>query len=126
MEDEPVTVGGKDEGNLQRFGVVEGLLHAVAHGMFVVLGLDHRNGDVGLVIEEIVGPLCLAPADQLAAHDDAALGEAELLEDLRYLVPPCLAQGRGDELGADVTLAQIFLIHERMILYIVLKLHNAR
>ena len=51
------------------------------------------------------------PADQLAAHDDAALGEAHLLADLRHLVPPGLAQGRCDELGADVTFTEAFLVH---------------
>ncbi len=45
----------------------------------VVLGLDQRQRDVGLVVEDVVGPLGLAAADQLAAHDDAALGEADLL-----------------------------------------------
>jgi len=116
MEDEPITVGGEDEGRLQRFGIVEGLLHAVADGMSIVLGFDHRNGDVGLVTEDVVSPLGLAPADQLPAHDDATLGETDLLADLRHLVPACLAQGRGDELGTNVALAQVFLTHKRMIL----------
>ena len=111
MEQEAVAVGGEYEGNVQRVGVVEGLLHAVADGMVVVLGFDQCDGQVGLVVEHVVGPLALAPADQLAAHDDAALGEVNFLADLCHLVPACLAQGRGDELGADVALAQALLVH---------------
>ena len=60
---------------------------------------------------KLVGPLALATADQLTAHNDAALGEAHLLPDLRYLDPPGVAQGRCDELGADVTFAEAFLVH---------------
>ena len=43
--------------------------------------------DVRLVVEDVVGALGLAARDQLAAHDDAALGEADLLADLQHLVP---------------------------------------
>ena len=111
MEQEAVAVGGEYEGNVQGVGVVEGLLHAVADGMVVVLGFDQCDGQVGLVVQHVVGPLALAPADQLAAHDDAALGEVNFLADLRHLVPACLAQGRGDELGADVAFAQALLVH---------------
>ena len=111
MEDEAVAVGGKYKGDIQGLGVMQPLLHPVADGVGVVLGLDQGDGYVGLVIEDVVGPLALATADQLAAHDDAALGEADLLANLRHLVPPGLAQGRCDELGADVTLTEAFLVH---------------
>ena len=49
----------------------------------VVLGLDHRQGNIGLVVEDIVGALGLAARDQLAAHDDPAPGEGDFLADLR-------------------------------------------
>ena len=68
-------------------------------------------GTLGLAVEDVVGPLALASAGQLAAHGDAALREADFLADLRHLVPPGLAQGRGDELGADVAFAETFLVH---------------
>ena len=112
VEDEAVAIGRKHEGNLQGLRVVQSLLHAVADGVGVVLCLDQGDGDVGLVIEDVVGPLALASADQLAAHDDAALGEAHFLADLHHFVPPGTAQGGGDELGADVAFAETFLVHE--------------
>ena len=55
--------------------VLERLLHAVADGVVVVLGLDDGDRDVRLVVENVVGALGLAAGDQLAADDDAALGE---------------------------------------------------
>ena len=76
VEHEAVAVRGEDEGDVERLGVVEGLLHAVADAVVVVLGLDQRERDVGLVVEDVVGALGLAAGDQLAADDDAALGEA--------------------------------------------------
>ncbi len=68
--------------------------------------------DVRLVVEDVVGPLGLAAGDQLAADDDAALGEADLLADLRHLVPP----GRGAPPGVMnlvqmSRLAEVLLVH---------------
>ena len=111
VEDEAVAIGRKHEWNIQGLRVVQSLLHAVADGVGVVLCLDQGDGDVGLVMEDVIGPLALASVDQLAAHDDAALGEAHFLADLRHFVPPGLAQCRSDELGADVAFAETFLVH---------------
>ena len=110
VEHEAVAVRGEHEGNVERCGVIERLLHPVADAVGIVLGLDQRQRNVRLVIEDIVGPLGLAASDQLAAHDDPALGEADLLADLQHLVPPGLAQGGRDELGADVALAKGALV----------------
>ena len=101
----------KDEGDVERFGVVERLLHAVADAVVVVLGLDDREGNVGLVIEDVVGSLGFAACDQLAADDDAALGEADLLADLVHFVPAGAAKGRRDELGADVAFGEGVFVH---------------
>jgi hypothetical protein len=49
--------------------------------------------------------------NQLAAHDDAPLGEADLLAKLRQLIPSRLLEGGRDELGADVAFAQQLLLH---------------
>ena len=111
VEEEPVAVRRKYEGDIQGLGVVQPLLHAVADGMSVVLGLDERDRNVWLVVENIVGALGLPARDQLAAHDDPTLGEAHFLANLQQLVPPRLAQGRRDELGADVTFTKTFLVH---------------
>ena len=87
---------------MQRLGIVESLLHAITNRVHVVLGFNDRNGKIGLVVQDVIGLLALAPADQLAAHDDAALGETDLAANLRSLVPAGLAQGWRDVLGADI------------------------
>ena len=63
----------------------------VADAVVVVLGLDQGDRNVGLVVEDVVGSLGLAPGDELAADDDPALGEADLLADLQHLIPARLA-----------------------------------
>lgn len=111
MEEEAVAIAGKDEGHLQGIGIGQGLLHAVAHGMLVVLGLDDGQRQVGLVVEDEVGAARLAPGMQPATDDDAALGEGNLLADLGVQVPARLDDGRRDELGADVPFGEVLLVH---------------
>jgi Holliday junction resolvase-like predicted endonuclease len=60
----------------------------------VVLGLDHREREVGLVVEEVVRLLGLAPLHRLATHDDPALGEVDLLADLGHQVPLVAVRSR--------------------------------
>jgi hypothetical protein len=55
--------------------------------MIVVLCLDDGDGDIGLVIEDVIGAFRLATGDELAPNDDAPLGEGHLLADLRHPVP---------------------------------------
>jgi hypothetical protein len=63
------------------------------------------------VIEDVVRAFTLAAANELAPDDDAALGEADLLANLRHLVPARVTQGRRDEFRANVTLAETSLVH---------------
>jgi hypothetical protein len=51
-------------------------------------------------------------AGRLAAHDDAALGEAHFFADLRHLIPSRLLDRRRDELGAEVALAEELFVHD--------------
>ncbi len=49
---------------------------------------------------------------QLAAHDDAPLGEAHLLPNLVVQIPACAGDGRRDVLAADVAFGQAFLVDQ--------------
>ena len=96
----------------QRLGIVERLLHAVADAVGVVLRLDQGDRDVRLVVENEVGLLRLAARHQLAAHDDAALGETRPPPEPAPSRPslPRLTAG-SDELGADVAFGEASLVH---------------
>jgi hypothetical protein len=72
VEHEPGAVRGEDEGNVERGGVIERLLHAVADDVRIVLGLDQRQRNVRLVIEDVVGALGLAPLLKLRQYREAA------------------------------------------------------
>jgi hypothetical protein len=111
MEEERVVIGGEDKGDVQHLRVVEGLLHAGAEGVIIVLGLNQGNGNVGLVVEDVVGAFRLAARDQLATNDDSPFREADFLTNLRVNVPSRRHDGRGDVLRADVALAQVLLVH---------------
>jgi hypothetical protein len=50
VEDKPVAIRRKNQRNIEGYGIIEGLLHAIAYAMVVVLGLDDGDRDVGLVI----------------------------------------------------------------------------
>ncbi|MNN41588.1 hypothetical protein D3C81_1557160 [compost metagenome] len=106
MEEEAVAVAGEYERHIQRLGITERLLHTGAERVLVVLGLDNRQRQVGLVIQDVVGAARLASAVQLATDDDAPLGKADFLTDLLVQIPARRGDGRCDVFAADVTLSQ--------------------
>jgi hypothetical protein len=108
-----VAVGTIGKRNVEDFRIVQCLLHAGAHRVLVVLGLDHRDRDVGLVEQQVVDLLGFAALHGLAAHDDAALGEVDFLTKLGHHIPLVAARaddGGSDELGADVGLGEFLLV----------------
>lgn len=107
MREKGVAVAAEDEGNFQRFGIIERLLHAGTDAVRVVLGLDDGNRQVGPAVENVVGALLLAACVQLAAYDDSALGKAGFLAHLRGEAPASPLQRRRDELRADVAFGEL-------------------
>jgi hypothetical protein len=111
MEHKAVAVGREHKGHFQCGGIVERLLHPVAHGVVVVLGLDQRYSDA-LVIQHVVGALGPAACHQFAAHDDTAFGETDFPANLRRFIPAGLNYRGGDALGADIGLAEVLLVDQ--------------
>jgi hypothetical protein len=104
MPDKTIAVGREHKRDVKRGGILQRLLHTIANGVVVILGLDQGNGNV-LVIEHVIRPSGLAAGDQLAAHNDAALGKAHLAAELGGFIPAGLDNSRRDVLGADVGFA---------------------
>ncbi len=111
VEQEAVTVRRENEGNLQCLRIIETLLDAVADAVVVVFGLDQCDRDVRLVVKDDVSLLRLSARHQLAANDDPALGEVDLLPNLQHFVPARALDGRQDELRTDIAFGEDPLVH---------------
>lgn len=81
--------------------------------MAVVFCLDDGDGEIRLVVENVVGAFGLLAGDEVAPDDDSPFGKPDLLAKLRQLIPSSPLHRRRDELGADVALAKRFLIEFR-------------
>ena len=110
VEEEGVAVAGEDERRVQGVGVGQRLLQAIAHGMAVVLGFDHRQRYLAHQ-QHIVGPPWFAAGHQPSAHRDPPSREAVLAQNL-LPQPPRLMQSWCNEPVADVGLAQALVGHQ--------------
>src|SRR6266487_7037728 len=64
------------------------------------------------MVKDVVGAFWFATSRKLAAHDDTALGEINLLANLIHQVPLVVGyESRCDELGTDVAFAQGLFIY---------------
>ena len=64
------------------------------------------------MIQNVIGALGLATSDELSANNNAPLGEGDLFADLHHPIPACPLYRRAYKLGADIALAEIFLVHK--------------
>lgn len=111
VEEKAVSIGTENKRNLQHLGISQCLLHAVAKAVAVVLGLNNRDGDIGLIEEHVVSPLVPGAGMELTTHNHPTLGEGELFPDLGGNIPARLLQCRRDELGADIAFGELLLVH---------------
>lgn len=108
--EESVSVRGIHERDVERCRISEGLLHTVPDGMGIVLGFDYGDGEVPLVVEDVVGPFRFAAGNGLPLYLDAAFRKRNFSPDLRFL-PGRSVQCRSDEFRADVGFGEAFLFH---------------
>jgi hypothetical protein len=83
VEHEVIPVRGEDKGNVQDLGVLESLLHPVMDGVIVLFRLDNRDGDVRLVVEDVVRnvrKLGFATRDHLTADMDLSVAIQVLVD----------------------------------------------
>jgi hypothetical protein len=76
MKDKAIAVGGKHKRNVKRHRVVERVLHSIADAVIVVLCLNDGDGNIRLVIKDVIGALCFATCNKLSTDDDASLVKA--------------------------------------------------
>jgi hypothetical protein len=112
-EHEAVAIAGEAEGHVEQLRVLDGLRHAGAHRMLVVLGLDDGQRQIGLVEQRVVGTQNRADVASglLAPHHDAAGAQRELPVDLRHAIPARLLHGGPDVLLTDIALGELLLVH---------------
>jgi hypothetical protein len=72
----------------------------------------YNSLESGTTNQGVIGALRFATGDKLAAQDDAAFSEGDLLANLHHPVPGRPLDGGADELGTDVALAEVFLVHK--------------
>jgi len=108
-----VDVAGERKRHIEQLGVVNGLGHARAHRMPVVLGLNHGQRDVGLEKKRVVGSQHggLIALGFAAAHHHAPGAQGIFPVNLIQCVPAGLLHGGADELVADVAFAEVVLVH---------------
>src|ERR1043166_6135353 len=112
MEKEGGAVRTKSERNIKCCGVVESLLHSLTNCVIVVLGFKDGERDAGVMVKDVVGAFRFATGRKLASHDDAALGEINLLANLIHQFPLVVCrESRRDELRTDVAFAQGLLVY---------------
>ena len=105
MKEKAIAVRRKNEGQIAvHLAIIESLLHTVANGVVVVLGLNDSDRNIGFVIKYVIGELCRSALMMLALDDDTAAGDGHLFSDLSVEIPARSCYCRSDELGADVGL----------------------
>jgi Periplasmic binding protein len=57
MENETIAVRGENERDIQGLGIFESLLHPIADTVCVVLRLNQRQRNIGLVVEDVVSTI---------------------------------------------------------------------
>ena len=112
-EHKTVAIAGEAERHIEQLRVVERLAHACANGVLVVLGLNHRQGNVGLVEQGVVGAQhrAFVAVGLVAAHHHASSPQGVFTKDLVQTIPSSLLHGRADEFVAEVAFGKVALVH---------------
>src|SRR5260370_11823141 len=80
----------------------------------VVFGLDDSNGNIGLVVEQIIDFFGFSAPYVFAPYDHPPFGKVKLLTDLSHQIPLRIVRtkkGRGNELCPHVRFSEFFLVH---------------
>jgi hypothetical protein len=106
MEEEGIAVATEDKWNFEGLGVGEGLLDPSINRVIVVLGFDDGDGDVRLVVEDVVSALLRTSCMKFPPDINSPIRETDFLTNLCIDVPARRYQVRRDELRANVALVR--------------------
>jgi hypothetical protein len=103
-----IAVAAVDRGDVQDAGIVQGLLDARFDRMPVIFGLDNGQGDIGLVVKDVIGPFALTSNGQVTFHINAPIGKRVLFPNLGQRIPAGFLQSGLDVFAANVSFRQVF------------------
>jgi hypothetical protein len=89
------------------------LLDAAADRIVVIFGFDQSNGNVRLVVENVICALSFAASYKLATDYDPAFGETNLFTNLPLDIPTGVDDCGRNILRADVAFAEVSFIHAK-------------
>src|SRR4051812_19272734 len=72
-----IAIRTKRKRHIKNLGILKRLLHSIADRVIVVLGLNHSDRDIRLVVQNVIGFLSFATPSGLAANNDASLCEVD-------------------------------------------------
>ena len=112
-EHKAIAVAGEHKRHVQQLGITQRLLHASAHGVIGVFGLYHRQRDVRLVKQRVVGPQHGAgvAVGFVAADHHPTCTQGKFTKDLIQPMPTRALHGGANVLVANVALGEFAFIH---------------
>jgi len=81
----------------------------------VILCLYQGNGDVWLIVEDVVRELGFAASDKLASYNDPSFGKVDILTNLGQVIPSRVRDGWSNKLGADIAFAKLSFVHKALL-----------
>ncbi len=82
-----VAITAIDRWNIENIGIPDGLLNSGLDGMAIIFRFNNCDRNIGLIIQNIVRPLLLAPAGQIAFDIDFSFRKGDFLPHLRFNIP---------------------------------------
>jgi hypothetical protein len=82
-----IAVAGEHKRDVERFCVIQRLLHAGAEAVIFILGFDQGDWLIGAEIKDVIGAFAFAATVQLAANDDSPFGETDFFTNLSMQIP---------------------------------------
>lgn len=78
--------------------------------MIIVFRFNDCQGDIGFIIEDVIGNPAFSPLHRITRDQNLAFGDIDLFSDLSQTIPAGPLDCWGDVLRADISFRQTFFI----------------